>query len=56
MEEHRACLQFDKEMLAEERNLLRDVDTVGYDVEDYARRLDEILAAKMKRYAALQGK
>lgn len=52
VEEHRAAIQQDKELLGEEENLIKEVDGVDYDVEDYARRLDEILTAKMEKLAS----
>ena len=42
-EEHRAVMQFSKDMMAEEEELLASINSPDYDVEDYARRLDEIL-------------
>lgn len=52
--EHAACLQFERDMLLEEDRLLEDINSVDYDVEDYARRLQEIVQAKIEKLNALQ--
>eukprot|EP00048_Salpingoeca_helianthica_P021959 m.15458 g.15458 ORF g.15458 m.15458 type:complete len:711 (+) comp6681_c0_seq1:28-2160(+) len=54
VDEHRAALQFDKEMLAEEERLLEEVDGVSYDVDKYAKRLDDILATKIDKLQQLR--
>ena len=53
-EEHRSVLQFSRDMMAEEEKLLDAINTPDYDVEDYARRLDEILGAKLAKLTALR--
>merc|ERR1712167_107656 len=54
VEEHRAAIQLDRELLDEGARLLGEVDGVDYDVDDYARRLDEILTTKVERLTALK--
>eukprot|EP00049_Salpingoeca_infusionum_P016236 m.329650 g.329650 ORF g.329650 m.329650 type:complete len:714 (-) comp16039_c0_seq1:128-2269(-) len=54
VEEHRAALQFDRQILAEEEALLDEVDGVNYDVEEYARRLDQILSTKIEKLQHLK--
>lgn len=54
VEEHRAILEYDKKILSEEEKLLRAVDGVDYDVEDYARRLEELVKEKISKLTALQ--
>eukprot|EP00045_Choanoeca_perplexa_P007974 m.73053 g.73053 ORF g.73053 m.73053 type:complete len:659 (+) comp14304_c0_seq1:86-2062(+) len=54
VEEHRAGIQFNKEMLMEEEKLLDDVESPQGDVEDYARRLDAILATKIEKLQHLR--
>lgn len=53
-EEHRAVLSFSRSMLEEEEKLLASINSPDYDVEDYARRLDEILDAKVTKLTALR--
>lgn len=53
-EEHRSVMQFSRDMMAEEEKLLDAINTPDYDVEDYARRLDEILGAKLAKLTALR--
>lgn len=55
VDEHRSAIQFDRDMLAEEEKLLDEVDGVDYDVEKYAKRLDEILATKIEKLQQLRG-
>mmetsp|Transcript_28837 Transcript_28837/g.86576 ORF Transcript_28837/g.86576 Transcript_28837/m.86576 type:complete len:557 (+) Transcript_28837:11-1681(+) len=51
--EHAACVAFERDMLKEEDRLLEDINAVDYDVEDYARRLEEIVKAKIAKLTAL---
>lgn len=53
-EEHRAVLEFTQTMIKEEEKLLATINSPDYDVEEYARRLDEILEAKVERLSALR--
>jgi len=54
VEEHRAWVEADKSFIAQEEKLLRDVDTVDFDADNYARRLDELLDAKMAKLQSLK--
>eukprot|EP00042_Codosiga_hollandica_P052880 m.678887 g.678887 ORF g.678887 m.678887 type:complete len:750 (-) comp58581_c1_seq1:194-2443(-) len=54
-EEHRNVLQAELGFIAEEERLLKETDREDYDVEDYVRRLEEILAAKIQKLSLLQG-
>eukprot|EP00039_Didymoeca_costata_P003918 m.70485 g.70485 ORF g.70485 m.70485 type:complete len:740 (+) comp12138_c0_seq1:232-2451(+) len=54
VEEHRAMVDFDREMMSEEERLLKAVDGVDYDVEDYARQLEQIVQKKLEKLSSLK--
>lgn len=55
VEDHRSAVQLEHEMLAEEEKLLAEVDGTDFDVEDYVKRLEQILVTKMEKLQVLQG-
>ncbi|EGD78057.1 hypothetical protein PTSG_12814 [Salpingoeca rosetta] len=54
IEEHRSAIQFAREMLTEEEKVLAEVEGVNSDSEEYARRLEQILAAKIEKLQHLK--
>lgn len=54
VDEHRAMIEETKVSLIQEEKLLRDVDGVDYDVEQYAQQLDQLLAAKIDKLMSLR--
>jgi kinesin family protein 2/24 len=56
VEEHRAALQADQKFLAEEEKMLAGVQSaIDYDMDAYAKRLDEMLTEKIGKLQSLQG-
>eukprot|EP00040_Diaphanoeca_grandis_P004947 m.30693 g.30693 ORF g.30693 m.30693 type:complete len:758 (+) comp16331_c0_seq1:119-2392(+) len=53
-EEHRAYVHYEREMLDEEDKMLQYINRPDNDVEDYAKRLDEILSTKIEKLSTLK--
>lgn len=53
-EEHRAYIHFERETLDEEERMLQNINRPDNDVEQYARRLDEILSEKIGKLSTLK--
>jgi len=57
VDDHRKNIEEAKTLLKEEEKLMERVDTdVDYNMEDYVRRLDEILAQKIEKFTQLRDK
>eukprot|EP00051_Salpingoeca_urceolata_P012834 m.159950 g.159950 ORF g.159950 m.159950 type:complete len:733 (+) comp17614_c1_seq1:304-2502(+) len=54
LEEHRAAMQFDRDMIEEEEKLLDSVDGIDYDVEVYAKKLEDVLNKKIGKLQKLR--
>ena len=55
VEEHRAMVEADRAFRKVEDKLLREVDTVDFDADDYAKRLDKLLDDKIAKLVSLKG-
>ncbi|XP_031562476.1 kinesin-like protein KIF2A [Actinia tenebrosa] len=57
VDDHKSSIEEAKTLLAEEEKLVERIDNdVDYDVEDYVKRLDDILAQKIKKFSELREK
>jgi len=54
VEEHRAMVEADKAFRKQEDKLLKEVDTVDFDADDYAKRLDKLLDDKIAKLMSLK--
>eukprot|EP00729_Bicosta_minor_P008010 gene8010-29062_t len=54
VEEHRAMVEADKGFRKQEDKLLKEVDTVDFDADDYSKRLDKLLDDKIAKLMSLK--
>ena len=56
VEEHKAIIEADQLLLAEEQHLLQYVEDTDHDIEQYVTRMETIVSKKLERLTKFKGK
>ena len=55
MEEHKAIIEADQHLLAEEEMLLQYVEDIDHDIEQYVTHMEKIVSKKLERLTLFKG-